>query len=962
MSDLLLDGAAQILPSLDPQVRGLLAHDGLLGDALLWFLRERLRTDPRVNATLDALQREGLWADVRDLKAAQAGDGPFLHLAADSQALGPLVDARLTDLTGLLTELGQKLDATLAAAQGAQAGVQAVRIQLDGLGGQLQDDLLGLRMGLGAQLDALPQAIVAAMLRILGPGNLGIRVTPGDEFTHHDGAARGLILQAQAELARLAPGPGYTVAALAVGSALSSTGAAAGAEALFLRAAESAETVPERALAAYNLFQARLRQGPTRYPEALAALRQAVDLEPDRYATHEEWKYPTQAILGAGGMGCAFLCREPVEGNRPVVVKTFWRAVPGAVQETFAEAMTMNRVGGGHVPALRGYGFAPGGRRPYIVMDYLDGYRDGEAWLAEHGPLPLAQGLALGRRVLEALAAAHTAGVVHLDLKPANLLLKAERDSIEVKVIDFGLARVAERVDGARAAGASRSGLSVLASSIAGTWDYAPSEQMGQTQYGPPGPRSDLYAFGATWYRLMSGRHPGNRRTKHLPSGCPEALFELIQDLMEYDPKDRPGSAEAVMRALEGIAKPVGAAFSRDVPPAVEPARTAPAPRPVAPATRTAPEVPDIHGWSTAQVQSLQKAAAEALGRPVVFRDRLQSGGEGPELVVIPAGPFLMGSPDSEEERRREEGPQHQVTISRPFALGRYAVTFDEYDAFCADSDREQPGDEGWGRGSRPVINVSWNDAVAYCAWLSGQTGQAYRLPSEAEWEYACRAGTATPFSTGTCLSTDQANYDGNHPYSGCPKGQYREETVEVGSLKAPNPWGLHDMHGNVWEWVQDSWHDSYRRAPDGGSAWEGGRLVLCCAVARGSTSGPSPAPPPASGSSRSTAASTSACGWPVGFRPGLHDPLPSCPVTLCCPSRLGAPASGRPLGSPASRRASDGGDLHKRSAVLGSGWGSLDLGFVGLWVGLGSHTPGGTPGNPVAGRRPAPPSCRRPQ
>jgi tetratricopeptide (TPR) repeat protein len=376
----------------------------------------------------------------------------------------------------------------LAAAQGAQAGVQAVRIQLDGLGGQVQDDLAGLRMGLGAQLDALPQAIAAVILRVLGPGNLGIRVTPVDEFTHHDGAARGLILEAQAELARLTPGPGYTVAALVVGSALSSTGAGAGAEALFVRAAESAETVPERALAAYNLFQARLRQGPTRYPEALTALRQAVDLEPDRYATHEEWKYPTQAILGAGGMGCAFLCREPVEGNRPVVVKTFWRAVPGAVpgpvQATFAEAMTMNRVGGGHVPALRGYGFAPGGRRPYIVMDYLDGYQDGEAWLAEHGPLPLAQGLALGRRVLEAMAAAHAAGVVHLALKPANLLLKAAGEGIEVKVIDFGLAQVAERVDGARAAGASRHGLSVLASSIAGTWDYSPPEQMARPSTG----------------------------------------------------------------------------------------------------------------------------------------------------------------------------------------------------------------------------------------------------------------------------------------------------------------------------------------------------------------------------------------------------------------------------------------------------------------------------------------------
>jgi formylglycine-generating enzyme required for sulfatase activity len=149
-------------------------------------------------------------------------------------------------------------------------------------------------------------------------------------------------------------------------------------------------------------------------------------------------------------------------------------------------------------------------------------------------------------------------------------------------------------------------------------------------------------------------------------------------------------------------------------------------------------------------------------------------------------------------------------------------VTFGDYDAFCGATGRDKPGDEGWGRGRRPVINVSWDDAVAYCVWLSKQTGPPYRLTSEAEWEYACRAGTTTPFSTGTCVSTDQANYNGNHPYPGCPKGEFREATVEVGSLKAPNPWGLYDMHGNVWEWLQDSAHDSYQGAPGDGSVWEG--------------------------------------------------------------------------------------------------------------------------------------------
>ena len=189
-----------------------------------------------------------------------------------------------------------------------------------------------------------------------------------------------------------------------------------------------------------------------------------------------------------------------------------------------------------------------------------------------------------------------------------------------------------------------------------------------------------------------------------------------------------------------------------------------------------------------------------------------------PELVVIPAGSFIMGSPKDEAEPSDDEGPQHKVTFARPFALGRYPVTFEEYDHFCIETGREKPPDEGWGRGRRPVINVSWDDAQAYCAWLSEQTGQAYRLPSEAEWEYACRAETTTPFWTGATISTEQANYNGNYTYGSGRKGEYREQTTPVDTFEA-NPWGLHDMHGKVWEWCEDGWNDSYGGAPQDGSA-----------------------------------------------------------------------------------------------------------------------------------------------
>ena len=185
-----------------------------------------------------------------------------------------------------------------------------------------------------------------------------------------------------------------------------------------------------------------------------------------------------------------------------------------------------------------------------------------------------------------------------------------------------------------------------------------------------------------------------------------------------------------------------------------------------------------------------------------------------PEMVVVPTGSFMMGSPSSEKGRDSDEGPQHRVRIAQPFAVGVYEVTFAEWDA-CVSAggcNGHSPADRGWGRGQRPVIDVSWNDAQAYVKWLSNKTGKRYRLLSEAEWEYVARAGTETPFHFGMTISTDQANYNRN----------YRAQTMEAGSFPS-NGYGLHDVHGNVDEWVQDCWNDSYLGAPTDGSAWTSG-------------------------------------------------------------------------------------------------------------------------------------------
>ena len=195
-----------------------------------------------------------------------------------------------------------------------------------------------------------------------------------------------------------------------------------------------------------------------------------------------------------------------------------------------------------------------------------------------------------------------------------------------------------------------------------------------------------------------------------------------------------------------------------------------------------------------------------------------------PELVVVPSGSFMMGSPGSEAGRYDDEGPVRRVTIAHPFAVGVYEVTFEEWDACVSGGGcgGHRPDDWGWGRGKRPVMNVSWNDAKGYVRWLSGETGEAYRLLSEAEWEYVARAGTTGPFHTGATISTEQANYDGNYIYGSGRKGRYREQTSRVGMFSV-NAFGLHDVHGNVWEWVEDCWNRSYHGAPEDGRAWESG-------------------------------------------------------------------------------------------------------------------------------------------
>jgi formylglycine-generating enzyme required for sulfatase activity len=181
------------------------------------------------------------------------------------------------------------------------------------------------------------------------------------------------------------------------------------------------------------------------------------------------------------------------------------------------------------------------------------------------------------------------------------------------------------------------------------------------------------------------------------------------------------------------------------------------------------------------------------------------------EMVEIPGGTLIMGSPANEAERDSDEGPQHQVTVPG-FFMGKYQLTQAQYQAIMGSNPSAFKGN------NRPVEQVSWNDAVTFCEKLSQKTQKNYRLPSEAEWEYACRAGTTTPFYFGESITSELVNYNGNYTYGSAPKGQYRQQTTDVGSFP-PNAFGLYDMHGNVWEWCLDDYIDNYSDAPKDGSA-----------------------------------------------------------------------------------------------------------------------------------------------
>ena len=289
--------------------------------------------------------------------------------------------------------------------------------------------------------------------------------------------------------------------------------------------------------------------------------------------------------------------------------------------------------------------------------------------------------------------------------------------------------------------------------------------------------------------------------------------------------------------ALKTIAVAIRAALSSEVAPAqdppaqVQPAQVQPRPDPAplpAPSVSTAAPAPTdssrLQPFATSTCLLLQEGGRWSMERRLLQVEGCREDlGEGVALTMlkIPAGSFLMGSPEDEPERSEDEGPQHEVTLGS-FFMAQTPITQAQWRVVAGwqKVGRDLKPDPSKFKGAnRPVEQVSWFDALEFCRRLSKRTGQRYGLPSEAQWEYACRAGSTTPFHCGATLTPELANYNGNHVYGNGPKGTYREQTIDVASFPA-NAWGLHDMHGNVLGWCEDHWHDSYNLAPGDDQPW----------------------------------------------------------------------------------------------------------------------------------------------
>jgi len=591
--------------------------------------------------------------------------------------------------------------------------------------------------------------------------------------------------------------------------------------------------------------------------------------------------YRVLKVIGKGGMGVVFLA-EDVHLQRSVALKVILPEIaqkPAARERFLREARASAKIEHDNIVAI--YQVSEDRGVPFMAMPLLKGssledFLRQRARKQPGAPLDLKEILKIGRETARGLAAAHERGLIHRDIKPANLWLDASAGG-RVKILDFGLARPA-----------AEEGHLTQAGTIVGTPSYMAPEQ---AQGYKVDSRADLFSLGVVLYRLCTGTLPFTGANAldilmalavHKPSppntinlNLPQELSDLVMKLLEKAPNQRLGSAQEVVKTIQAMEKVLRGGVSMPELARIGPSGSQPFPIPLPPpppdggeptlmaAPRVAPPraKPQRGMLLVAILLFVLIGGAVYLGLSIFAGKDKGKGSPAPgketkaessltnsigmKLVRIPAGKLVMGSPATEAGRNIDEDP-HEVAITRPFMMGVHEVTVGQYKAFVKDSgyrtEAETDGGafrlgEGgvWTRDGRvywqtpgfdqtddhPVVCVSWNDAITFCDWLSKKEGKKYALPTEAQWEYACRANSQGPY----CFGDDVKELD---PYAwfGINSGM---KPQKVGQKK-PNAWGLHDMHGNAWEWTAD-WFAFYQ---NGAQEDPPGPTSGVCRVARG--------------------------------------------------------------------------------------------------------------------------------
>jgi len=556
--------------------------------------------------------------------------------------------------------------------------------------------------------------------------------------------------------------------------------------------------------------------------------------------------------IGEGGMGIVYLAEDTEMANRKVAIKVLppllsrnTRAVENLRKEAIT-AISLN-----HPNIIRLYGFHSDGDIKFLVMEYIDGVTlEEKIFNSPSRKLTLDETIKIAGQTAIALDYAHTRkpSVFHRDLKPSNIMIS---DDGTVKLLDFGIAR--EMKD---------SYTRVTGQDTSGTLPYmSPQQLMGAR----PDASMDIYSLGAVLYECFSGHTPfytGDLRRQieiKRPddiAALPAEINNALQKALAKEPNERPKTAGQLIELLKSKPKPrVQPVIEK--PPVVEEPEKPKKPEPVTVkvAEKSEPVKSKKGLWIALIIavigiisvialfnqpsnRSSRKSTSPRVpqrSQPEVYRQpqsppaptvTTRTGSKsnagdvitnsiGMKLIYIPAGEFMMGSPSNEQNRSNDESPQHRVKISKGFYMGIYEVTQAQYQSVVGTNPSNFKGD------NLPVEQVSWNDATEFCRKLSQKEGKTYRLPTEAEWEYACRAGITTAYQwgnqwqKGVCnAENDVGSSEDSNVEIFRKRGLPVDSTVPVGSF-APNGFGLYDMHGNVWEWCQD-WYDSnfYSNSP----------------------------------------------------------------------------------------------------------------------------------------------------